>query len=67
MSIDLFLKIDGIEGEAKDANHKGWITLSSFSWGTSQPGKMQTGGGLQANRRFSLFYAGIHPRRQHDS
>ncbi|AUX94339.1 Hcp family type VI secretion system effector [Mixta gaviniae] len=50
MSIDLFLKIDGIQGEAKDANHKGWITLSGFNWGASQPGNMQTGGGGGAGR-----------------
>ncbi|WP_394373092.1 type VI secretion system tube protein Hcp [Mixta calida] len=31
--------------ESKDANHKGWITLSGFNWGASQPGNMQTGGG----------------------
>lgn len=50
MSIDLFLKIEGIEGEAKDANHKGWITLSGFNWGASQPGNMQTGGGGGAGK-----------------
>lgn len=50
MSIDLFLKIEGIEGEAKDANHKGWITLTGFNWGASQPGNMQTGGGGGAGK-----------------
>jgi type VI secretion system secreted protein Hcp len=31
-SDDYFLKIDGIEGESQDANHKGEIELQSFSW-----------------------------------
>ncbi|MGC8424938.1 type VI secretion system tube protein Hcp [Mixta calida] len=44
MSIALFLKIDGIQGESKDANHKGWITLSGFNGAASLPGNMQTGG-----------------------
>ncbi|WP_368913948.1 type VI secretion system tube protein Hcp [Mixta calida] len=36
--------MDGIQGESKDANHKGWITLSGFNGAASLPGNMQTGG-----------------------
>ncbi|HKZ31494.1 MAG TPA: type VI secretion system tube protein Hcp [Vicinamibacteria bacterium] len=37
MAIDVFLKIDGIEGETKDDKHKGEIDLLSFSWGITNP------------------------------
>jgi type VI secretion system secreted protein Hcp len=32
-AVDYFLKIDGIEGESRDAMHKGEIDLESWSWG----------------------------------
>src|ERR1039458_5904888 len=44
-AVDYFLKIDGIEGEAKDKTHKNEIQLQSFSWGESNVGSMQAGGG----------------------
>ncbi len=34
--MDGFLKIEGIEGECKDASHRGWLDVTSFSWGMSQ-------------------------------
>jgi type VI secretion system secreted protein Hcp len=42
---DAFLKIDGIEGESKDAKHKGSIDISSFSWSEMQTGSSSSGGG----------------------
>ena len=33
MAVDHFLKIEGIEGESEDQEHKGWIDLLSWSWG----------------------------------
>jgi type VI secretion system secreted protein Hcp len=33
--VDYFLKLDGIPGESRDAQHKGEIDLESFSWGES--------------------------------
>jgi len=33
MAVDMFIKIDGIEGESRDQQHKGEIELLSFSWG----------------------------------
>ncbi len=32
-----FLKIDGIDGESTQADHKGEIGLLSFTWGVSRP------------------------------
>jgi type VI secretion system secreted protein Hcp len=34
-AVDAYLNIDGIKGESQDDNHKGWIEISSFSWGAS--------------------------------
>lgn len=44
MSSEIYLKIDGIQGESQDANHKGWINVSSFYWGASQPTTSHQGG-----------------------
>lgn len=32
----IFLKVDNISGESKDANHVGWIDVKSMNWGTSR-------------------------------
>lgn len=45
MAVDMFMKIDGANGESKDANHKDWTDILSFSWGATQPGNMAGGGG----------------------
>ena len=50
MAYDMFLKIDGIEGESQDAKHKGEIQLESFSWGASNASRVSTGGGGGAGR-----------------
>ncbi|CAM4040972.1 type VI secretion system tube protein Hcp [Bordetella tumbae] len=50
MSVDMFMKIDGANGESKDANHKNWTDIVSFSWGATQPGNMASGGGLGAGK-----------------
>jgi type VI secretion system secreted protein Hcp len=36
MAIDIFLKIDGVDGESTDDKHKNEIALLSFSWGEAQ-------------------------------
>ncbi|WP_411751993.1 Hcp family type VI secretion system effector [Serratia sp. (in: enterobacteria)] len=50
MAIDMFLKVEGANGESKDSNHKGWTDIISFSWGASQPGNMGVGGGGGAGK-----------------
>lgn len=45
MAVDMFLKIDGIEGDARDSRHKGEIEILSFSWGVSNTGSVTGGGG----------------------
>src|SRR5688572_28893565 len=50
MAVDMFLKIDGIKGESKDAKHKDEIHIESFSWGMSQTGAHGSGGGGGAGK-----------------
>lgn len=45
MAVDMFMKIEGANGESKDANHQDWTDIVSFSWGATQPGNMASGGG----------------------
>jgi type VI secretion system secreted protein Hcp len=45
MAVDMFLKLDGIEGESKDHKHAGEIELLSFSWGVSNDSKLGCAGG----------------------
>jgi type VI secretion system secreted protein Hcp len=45
VAIDMYLKVDGINGESTDANHKNWIDVLSFSWVAQQQGNMSVGGG----------------------
>ena len=44
----LFIKFDGIDGEAKDKDHKGWSDILSLSWGLHRAGSGATG---QTRRR----------------
>ncbi len=42
---DMFLKIEGIEGESTDSAHQGWIEVESVNWGgpnRSRLSRMQT-------------------------
>ena len=50
MAVDMFLKLDGIEGESKDKEHKNQIHIESFSWGLSQTGTFGAGGGGGAGK-----------------
>lgn len=36
MPADVFLKVDGLEGESSDSKHKNEIEVLSFHWGVSQ-------------------------------
>jgi type VI secretion system secreted protein Hcp len=44
----LFIKFDGVDGEAQDKDHKGWSDLLSMSWGLHKAGAGATG---QTRRR----------------
>ena len=44
----IFIKFDGVDGEAQDKDHKGWSDVLSFSWGLHKAGAGATG---QTRRR----------------
>ena len=46
-AVDYFLKIDGIEGESNDLKHRGDIQLDSWSFGGTQAGGGNIGGGRE--------------------
>lgn len=50
MACDIFLKVEGINGEAQDKDHKGEIDILAWSWGVSQSGTMHLGGGGGAGK-----------------
>jgi type VI secretion system secreted protein Hcp len=50
MAADYFLQITGIAGESKEAKHKDWIDVLSWSFGESNPGVPSTGSGAGAGR-----------------
>ncbi len=45
MAVDMFLKLDGIDGEAQDKDHKDEIDVLAWSWGASQSGTTHMGAG----------------------
>jgi type VI secretion system secreted protein Hcp len=44
-NVDIFLKVDGCEGESPDEKHQNEIQLLSYSFGATQPGSAGIGGG----------------------
>lgn len=45
MAMDMFLKIEGVDGESLDSKHSGEIDVLAWSWGMTQSGSMHVGGG----------------------
>ena len=50
MAVDMFIKLDGVKGEAKDDKHKDEIDVLAWSWGLSQSGTFHAGGGGGAGK-----------------
>jgi type VI secretion system secreted protein Hcp len=50
MAVDMFLRIDGINGESKDSKHADQIQVLSWAWDVSQTGTAGVGGGLTAGK-----------------
>jgi type VI secretion system secreted protein Hcp len=50
MSVDYFLKIDGIDGESQDKTHGKEIELMGFNWSEAQSGTFAAAGGGGAGR-----------------
>ncbi len=45
MAVDMFLKIESLEGESQDKTHKGEIQILGFNWVVSQTGTSGVGSG----------------------
>ncbi|BCQ39919.1 hypothetical protein ERHA54_25220 [Erwinia rhapontici] len=45
MAQDMFIKINGIEGESLDHSHKGEIEVLRWNWSVAQPANMHSGSG----------------------
>jgi len=50
MAVDIFLKINGVDGDSADDKHKKDIDILAFSWGLSNSGSAQVGGGAGAGK-----------------
>jgi type VI secretion system secreted protein Hcp len=50
MSVDMFLKLDDVKGEAQDSKHKDEMDVLSWSWGLSQSGTTHAGAGGGAGK-----------------
>jgi type VI secretion system secreted protein Hcp len=50
MAVDMFIKIDTINGEAQDTKHKKEIDVLSWSWGMNNAGSAHSGGGAGAGK-----------------
>ena len=45
MKNNMFIKIDGHDGESEDDDHTGWIDILSWNWAISQSASTHVGGG----------------------
>jgi len=50
MAVAIFLQLEGIKGESKDAKHPNEIDVLSYSWGMTQAGTAHMGGGAGAGK-----------------
>lgn len=50
MAVDMFLRIDTLEGESEDKTHKGEIQIVGWSWEAAQTGTSGSGGGSGAGK-----------------
>ena len=50
MAVDMFMKIGALNGESKDSAKTKWIDVLAWSWGMSNSGSAQVGGGAGAGK-----------------
>jgi len=50
MAFDMFIKITGVDGEAKDKKHTKEINVLAWSWGVSNSGSAHVGGGAGSGK-----------------
>ncbi len=54
MAIDMFMMVDGIEGESQDAAHANEIDVLAWSWGASQSGNTHMSAGAGGGGKVSV-------------
>lgn len=54
MAVDMFIKIQDIDGESLDDKHKNWIDVLSWSWGMENPGRAAGDGGRGGGGRVNI-------------
>jgi|SRR5271165_1557344 len=65
---DMFLKLDGVEGESSDQKHSKEVEILSFAFGATQPGSAGHGGGAGIGKvqvqdfHFSKYYDKASPK-----
>jgi type VI secretion system secreted protein Hcp len=57
----IFMKLDGIDGEATSKGHEKWIEVLSFSWGATNSGSQSPGGGGGAGKVSLQDFHFVHP------
>jgi len=50
MAVDMFMKIDTVDGEAQDSKHKKQIDVLHWSWGMNNSGSAHNGSGAGAGK-----------------
>lgn len=50
MAVDMFIKIDDMAGESRDKTYKDHVDVLAWSWGLSNSGNAQIGGGMGAGK-----------------
>jgi len=50
MAVDMFMKIDTVDGEAQDTKHKKEIDVLAWSWGISNNGSAHNGNGAGSGK-----------------
>ncbi|MGE9551468.1 Hcp family type VI secretion system effector [Erwinia amylovora] len=60
MSQDIFIKIDGIDGESADATHTNEIEVLSFGWDVAQHSNMHAGSGGGSGKATVEDFSFVH-------
>jgi type VI secretion system secreted protein Hcp len=51
-AVDMFLKIEGVDGESADSRHRGWIDVLSVDWDVTRPSGSTAGARTSAPATF---------------
>jgi type VI secretion system secreted protein Hcp len=60
MAADIFLKLDTVNGESKDSQHKDEIEILAWNWSETQTGSASRGGGSGTGKLILACATGQH-------